>query len=333
MSKSAQYHHNNIIDQFGLTTADIMLIPNTIANQFFSVKDSQDNIYIFCGYYSSGEYPISCFGRIIKIDKLGNKTYTNLPYGTNTSMIVNTKGKQIALTRDEQNVIISNSYSDNDNIIPVTAFDADINTGVDRVSFGNIITDKYWDLYQDRYIWTASGSTVSVYDYTTKALIDSETITSSSNYTLCVDVNNVSYLIYDVYGATYLQKNILNGSTITKTVYSVIVEMSKAKQMLIDKWGDLIILTNSGTKSRLLKYTTAGVIIENKDIGGAKFSLGTDSDGNYYYSDALNTFKIPAGSVAGADFNEPVQIRTAGMITYGNDITGYNVSGDSSVGC
>jgi hypothetical protein len=72
-------------------------------------------------------------------------------------------------------------------------------------------------------------------------------------------------------------------------------------------------------------------LIESKDIGNDKYNLNTDSDGNYFYSNDLGTWKISDGGAAGEIFKDPVLIRSRGMITYGNDITGFNVSGAVSI--
>ena len=114
-------------------------------------------------------------------------------------------------------------------------------------------------------------------------------------------------------------------NTITRYYTSQDIMIPYAKQILIDKWGDLIILTNSGTASTLLKYTTAGTLIDTKNLAGARYGLDTDRDGNYYIQHALGTEKITANTAQGQAFTSAgVQILPRGNAVFGGSITGYN---------
>lgn len=128
--------------------------------------------------------------------------------------------------------------------------------------------------------------------------------------------------------ASGLYKFIFDGvSVITYTKLNSI-DPSFFRQSIIDKWGDLIIITNTGTASTLLKYSTAGVKIgDTITLSGAMYNLNTDKDGNYYYSNALGTYKVPKNTAQGqaiAPLVDHIKIRDNGMTTFGNNISGYN---------
>jgi hypothetical protein len=314
MAKAGIYHHDGIIDNFELTTADITASTGRICNVFCVVKDSNDNCYIVCCNSSAMDTPIV----LIKIDKNGNKTIAKLQeigYGNYI--------KKVILSRDEQTLFFVAYNSQQSNYIAYSTLVTFTNGATEIVptSYRDIFSlIAGMDIYQDRYIWTAHSTTVKVFNYDTKVLIDSETITGI--LTMCLSSQNVLYII----SADKLTVCVLNTNIITKTEITTTGAFTNAQQMLIDKWGNLIILTNSGTNSHLKKYTTAGVLVDDIDLGSAFFNLDTKRTGEYYYSNDLHTYEIPKNTAQGQIFNTPVEINSTGMVTYNNNMTGYRPS-------
>jgi len=190
-----------------------------------------------------------------------------------------------------------------------------------------------FSLYRDLYIWNIQTSILHIRSqsspYNSLSAISESAILSMS-----VDINNQAWIV----SPSFIHK-LVYSTSITKTTTAFTIDTFKyVKQSLIDKWGDLILITNNLTTSTLIKINLIGTpsIISTIDLGGVRYNLNTDKDGTYFYSNGLNTWKIPAngsqGSVFSALGNHTI-IRGTGMTTYNNDITGYMVSSLSSVGC
>lgn len=324
-----------------LTTADITLVTNEVANSFFSLKDSADNIYIMCMFTTN--YNTDTKLKIIKITSLGIKTSATVNWRY-SGFYDSRLSPMFVLSRDEQTIFafINNSGSTaQGNLYSLSTIFTDggyITTSTVLVLNTNSLK---FAIYQDRYIWTASDTTVSIYDYATKALIDSETTTATVNYGMCVSVDNTCYLLYYTGSSIVLVKFVLNDNTITKTTVAVPNDAINAKQMVIDKWGDLVILTNSGTASHLLKYTTAGLLIQDLNlsvaeilgVGRVAFSLNVYSTKNLngtlkdcqvsVENDLIFLLSEPVTS-QGQSFGHFTRELMTGNTTYNNDNGGDN---------
>jgi hypothetical protein len=322
MSKAEQYFDGVSWQQFGLTTEDITLNivggSSGIANIFYTIKDSNDNMFVFCGNTTTSYGSLN----IIKIDKSGNKTIVKNSSQYNGNNF-GSRSLSPTLSRDESIIYCmmyraANAYS---------LYAVDTTTLSQSYSFG-FTTAWQFAIYQDRFIWVANGTTLYIYDYVSKSQLDSETI--ASNKCLCCDTNNVLYLIGGISEPYVLTKAVFNGinTIVETTLASITGQFANAKQMIIDKWGDLIILTNSGTVSTLLKYKTDGTQIGTAlTLSAPSYNLNTDYQGNYYYSNYLSTYKIPANTESGQEIvalNLHQLFRNSGCTTYGNNMTSWN---------
>jgi len=331
MAKAAQYFNGITWSQWpagGLTTDDYTLNTGIIADQFQTIKDSQDNLYIICNYSGSQISAGSnvAKSKVIKLSKTGVilATYT-YSSGANYATLVNP-----ILSKDQETIFFSDY-----NAVIVT-----MNAGVFTTS--SIVANKF-AIYKDLYIWVAViGYTyVSLYNYGTKQPIVVNTTcgwgnTDGSSLCICANPNEQELFVlgwhYDSSENqwTRITRMVFNGTnTLTPTGTTLLVNYNmNAKQLLIDPFGDLIILTNSGTASTLLKYTTAGVLIDTLDLAAPSYNLAIDTKGNYYYQTASATFKIAKNTIQGQAFNpipaEP--IRATGNIGYGSNMTGYQPS-------
>jgi len=344
MSKAIQYMVNTngvyTTQQFQLTTEDLELATGVTANYICSCKGSDDTIYILCGMNEN----VNRFGKIIKITSNGTTTISQFSaYGDLIKVCVwnSTFPSSIALNRSEDCLFIRTMMATSGGFwsailrIPITALQSPT---IQDASY-NIFNTSKIQLYRDLYIWGLSGSVVSIYNQSTP--YDQIAVSGSIGNirSISVDNNNQCWVgSTDVDNNSYLNKLIYNGVSFTTTIYLLGISdiIVNAKQSLIDKWGDLIIITNEGTTSNLIKINLTGTssIIDNIDLGGVRYNLNTDKDGTYFYSNNLNTWKIPANTAQGQVFSATkTVIRGTGMITYGNDITGYMVSVNSSVGC
>ena len=320
MAKAVQYYNGTDYTQFGLDVADYTIRSGVYADLFYSIKTTNDDCYIITA--STGNNS-SNRAKIIKIDKDGNKKVATV--GLSNSTYTGVGANPFFFIEQRNGSIWCRSYLGSTwSIWIVPEFnDGDILT---PSSIGLIVNYPI-ALYQDRYIWSASGTTVKIYDYTTKAELASGSM-QNVWYSIVVAVDNSLYTIEVVNGKGFVRKyEYLNTTTLQITKLNTeVTDLLNTKQLLLDKYGDLIILTNSGTASTLLKYTTAGVQIGTTlNLGGAFYNLNTDKDGNYYYSNALGTYKITANTAQGEAFTGVgTKIRGSGMTTYGNNITNYN---------
>jgi hypothetical protein len=330
MGKAAHYYNGASWQQFGVTEADITLATGVIANHFVSIKDSGDNLYVWCGKIGATG---GTRANIIKITSAGVKTVGYIPNGSGSLNIAGLPTMMLDRSEDMMWIAFTTSYGSTQYILysfPTTFNDAQ---DVTLTQFKNNLgyADVRFSIYQDRYIWVASGSTVKIYDYETKAELASVSVTAVPIYNICCDVNNTLFLTsksgyyQDIHSIKFNGSNTLTDSILAH-IYSISdTFISNNKQIMIDSFGDLIILTNSGTVSRLLKYNISGTLIHNLNLVNSYYNLYTDSQGNYYYSNALATYKIAANTAQGQNFTGTgTKILDSGMTTYGNDITGYN---------
>jgi len=340
MAKVGQYWNGTDWEQFGLTTADITLGLGwqSIVEQatyFISIKDSDDNLYMLCG--KSGLS--SSRAKFIKITKTGIKTIATLNYDYSASLDYHTYyTNNMVLSRDNQSIVCTLRKPGGSNDISSiyelpTVFDD--GTAIAPINFFPTLAYSSvakFAIYKDLYIWVASGNTVKIYDYTTKAELASVS-PGESGYLICCDNNNTAYALYHSIDTLTLRKITFNGYTLSNTLIfngNIGYAYYTPKQLLIDPFGDLIILTNSGTASTLLKYTTAGVQIGTAiTLANPSYNLNVDIDGNYFYYTALAEYMVPANATAGQPIkplNEHIPTRGTGIVGYGSNTTGYQPS-------
>jgi hypothetical protein len=327
MGKAVQYYNGLNWQQFGVTKADIT-VQGVVCTFFYTVKDSLDNLYILCFTNGTGWDANIPF---IRISKTGIKTVTTL-YSYNDECR-HSSNINLSLSRDEQSLFVTFS---NSSVIGLKQIKTDMSMTSIRTTPILTAVNKF-AIYQDRYIWVSVGSTVRIYDYDTKAelaSVSSNVGNWDGSISIICDIGNNFYVTNYHYNSivdewTRLHKIVFNGTSITYTNSYLLQNYDmKIKQLLIDKWGDLIILTNSGTASTLLKYTTAGVQIGTAlNLADPSYDLNTDRSGNYYYSTAINTYKITANTAQGQAFTgtgTSIRGSGSGMTTYGNNITNFN---------
>lgn len=325
MALSTQYYNGTDYTQFGLDVADYT-ISSVVCDTFHCIKDSQDTIYIYCSKTGT-----NVFRKIIKITSTGVKTVTQSTTGLHSNAKVS-----LCLSRDESRLyFIDNPTStlaqSRLQYVSVSDLTGSNYTPVEGLTNGTTYADSF-NLYQDRYIWVASGTTVKIYDYTTKVSLDPNGSVASFAEVGSMDIGGEN-ILYSLsrdstdpsWSTAGLYKSVFNGTDTITSTQLVADVIAYPRQLLLDKYGNLIILTNYGTASTLLKYTTAGVQVGTTlSLGGAFYNLNTDKDGNYYYSNALGTYKITANTTQGEAFTGVgTKIRGSGMTTYGSNITGY----------
>jgi hypothetical protein len=272
--------------------------------------------------------------KIVKISKTGTVSvsyitgnyfiYQRDAYENNTPLLSKDGTKIfVQLAGDGKSQLYSISTADigNGNIVP---------TLIIANSLSKFIK---FAIYKDLYIWVASGNTVNIYDYTTKAELASIGVANYAIYAIVCDAENNLYINEESSGADRgLTKIEFDGvGTLTKTrIFNKYNAFPYTKQLLIDPFGDLIILTNSGTASTLLKYTTAGVQIGTAiTLANPSYNLNVDIDGNYFYYTALAEYMVPANATAGQPIkplNEHIPTRGTGIVGYGSNTTGYQPS-------
>jgi hypothetical protein len=319
MGKAVQYYNGLNWQQFGVTEADY-ITGGIVSDIFTSVKDSNDNLYIICQKTGTAYSYLP----IIKISKNGtiNKYLTA---GKTWAYRVLLESCSPILSRDESKLFFMADTGGGDiqlfsiNLINLAA-GYNITT---EMGLGYHTANPKFAIYQDRYIWVSVGSTVRIYDYDTKAELAS--VTYRDNYSICAMPNMDRLIMYGVDTAGAIVKYEYNNtSTIATTQLATNVgDAYNYKYMLIDKWGDLIILQKETPK--LLKYTTSGTLIQSISLGTTYYNLNTDSQGSYYYLNALATYKIAANTAQGQNFTGTgTKILDSGMTTYGNNITNFN---------
>ena len=326
MPLAVQYYNGTEWQQFGLTTADVTLSDGSIASSFYSIKDSNDTLYVLCGRTTDSPRK----AKIIKIPKTGIYTIRNMVnFDTGAENTGNWAANNIqhdmAISRDGLYLFVTTSTNNADNQcihkIPISAL-----TGGDMANYRWSIdynANIKFAIYQDRYIWVASGTTIKIYDYTTKAELASVVSTNTTAAISC-DMQGNLYGIEQYFDNEFrakITKHIFNGiSTITSSAITGGISIYHyEKQLLIDKWGDLIILTNSGTGSTLMKYTSTGVQVGTTlALQAPMYNLNVDKDGAILYSNDLGTYKIPKNTQGQQALVLGTKIRDTGMTTYGN---------------
>jgi hypothetical protein len=315
----------------GLTTADITLQSGGVANVFYTMKDKDDSLFILC-YLTTTPNGLA---KIIRITKNGIKTTAN--WGNIYSRVPPTSKTPLLLTRDNTTIFAVDGNNATIWALPTNFADGDTLNATISSAMSSWVNGSA-AIYKDLYIWVASGRTVKIYDYTTKVELASVNIESyGAVISISCSTDNELYLAYSGGDSNhYLYKLTFDGiNTITKTNllytgnYSTIT-----KQLLIDPFGDLIILTNSGTASTLLKYTTAGAQIGTAiTLANPSYNLNIGklkNDGSYklYYQTALKTFSVnntTANAAIPALLNH-VEIRGTGNTGFGSNYTGQQPS-------
>jgi len=338
MSKAAQYY-NAATQEWsqwpagGLTTDDYTLTGNIISDSFETIKDVDDNLYILCT--KTGGY---CYPKIIVLDKDVNKKISQC-----TNSLYYNSPYNLILSKDKSKLILGTSGSQSSNKLLRSVLLSSLNSSTfEFTTEMEILSTPYikFAIYKGLYIWVASGSTVKIYDYTTKAELAAYT---DNNYALvyksinidpigllnCVcTANAVGYqssllkLRYDGVPALFKVSQTGYGNT----------NLNDTMQSCIDPFGDIVSLTQYAYdpfECSLVKVNgLTGAIIETKVLGQPSYNLAIDTKGNYYYQTALATFKIAKNTIQGQAFNpipaEPM--RATGNIGYGSNMTGYQPS-------
>lgn len=297
--------------QTELTTADITIKDDTtndlLANRFFCIKDSDDNLYILCCYNTTYFKP-----KLITISKTGEKTVNQIL----TNLYFDGQPDNVGMTLSQDETILffqSRTGGINHNLFYIYfSSPTTLNTAISNVTASDI--PLFFGIHSDDYVWTAAGTSVAIHNYSDFTFVDSETI--STVLAMCISSTNICYVISE----SVLTVCTFN-ATITTTEISCPNAFTNAKEVKIDKDGYLIILVNTGPASYLKKYNVLGEQIGyTLDLDGDYRNLNIDDAGNIYISNA-NITKQSAYNPVG--LRTPTTIRGAGMTTYGNNITGY----------
>jgi len=328
MAKASQYYNGTDWIQTQLDVADYTTTSNIVCSFFYTIKDKFDNLYILCFTNGSGWDDGIPF---IKITKDGIKTVTKV--SSYNDECRHNSNISLCLSKDQLSVFATFT----DSLVEgLKSLNTDMTTTSIRGTqiFSNV---SKFAIYKDLYIWVASGTTVKIYDYTTKAELASVSLIGDWQGTtgITCSTDNTLYIIgRSTYYGLQINKFAFNGVNVLTKTYYTITNNIYTKQLLIDPFGDLIILTNSGTASTLLKYTTAGVQI------GAAVTLDNPSynlnigklkdDGSYklYYQTALKTFSVN-NTTAHAEIPalvNHVEIRGTGNAGFGSNYTGQQPS-------
>jgi len=334
MAKAGQYYNGTDWIQAQLDVADYTTTSNIVCSFFYTIKDKFDNLYILCFTNGSGWDDGIPF---IKITKDGIKTVTKV--SSYNDECRHNSNISLCLSKDQLSVFATFT----DSLVEgLKSLNTDMTTTSIRGTqiFSNV---SKFAIYKDLYIWVASGTMVGIYDYTTKAELASVSLSSPTALTMVLNTENDLYIQYKGSDTTYNQllKLSFNGLVINTTTVianeepsSVFKAMTNFKQLLLNPFGDLIILTNSGTASTLLKYTTAGVQIGTAiTLANPSYNLNIGKlkdDGSYklYYQTALKTFSVN-NTTAHAEIPalvNHVEIRETGNTGYGSNYTGQQPS-------
>jgi len=331
MAKAGQFY-NTLTQQWSQPNLDIShytLDVGQYANKFITHKASDDNLWILALRSDFGY-----IGRVINISKTGTVTSGKLNWTSAYCPSVSDGIVGFYPQRDGKLWFCCYDGITDVKLFELDKFFSDGATITQPASIFTLTGSSKIGFYKDLYIWVASGTTVKIYDYTTKAELSSYAISSSYPITGVVcDANNVFYITRTGISASILKYD-FNGISSMKQTVICNNSISNSKQLLIDPFGDLIILTNSDTASTLLKYTTAGVQI------GAAVTLDNPSynlnigklkdDGSYklYYQTALKTFSVN-NTTAHAEIPalvNHVEIRGTGNAGFGSNYTGQQPS-------
>ncbi len=308
--------------------ADYTLTPSplVIANRFISVKDSQNNTYTLCVSSDSGLQ--STKAKIIKIEPNGIKKIATLNWDYSGYVAPNAA---IILHRDETKCSLLNLGGDKSYWTVSLDFADGAMIAEPTVAFNSAVK---FAIYKDRYIWVASTTTVKIYNYDTKAELASLAVTAGS--LIACSSDNTLYGINESWFNNGISKYIFNGvDTITRTAISTGIADDQIKQLLIDRFGDLIILTNTGTASTLLKYSNIGTLIDtvNLSVGTNKGAYGlqvySKDNGTkcwVQFGNDLGTWKTAETTAQGQVFGAVSKLSAVntGELTYGDDNGGDN---------
>ena len=173
---SIQYFNGTDYQQFGLTTADITS-SGVICNSFWAIKDSVDNCFIFCGSTTN-----FIAAKIIRIDKSGNKVVGSMlnvdGFGTNnTGYVGNANANHTLSISRNSSLLFINCSSNSADVQHIQSIPTNFSNGdiipVKVIDGSNAIK---FAIYQDRYIWVASGTTVKIYDYDISRIVTGKQI-------------------------------------------------------------------------------------------------------------------------------------------------------------
>lgn len=325
MAKAVQYSTNNgsSFTQFAAMSAtDLELDSGAygkyVPNYFECIKDSHDTLYILCAY-SSPPFNYNVPAKIIKFTSAGVKTFVYLDAGLgNNSIRVNTTGKNLILSRDETTLFLNGGSTDQSSIKCSRIFDV-------KTEFTDPVTTYTVDttpspansrnfIFKDLYYWYYDGA-VHILNYDGFAELDSETAGTFKCAALSKD--NILYGIT----ASVIEKFVFT-TVLSKTSISVTTDLFQhAIEAKMDKDSNILILTNDGSNSTILKFEEDGTQVGSTlDLGGVYYNLNTDYLGNIFYSNAFGTYKSPYNATG---LTSGTIIRGTGLTSYGNNITGY----------
>lgn len=316
------------------------------ANRFISLKASDDTMYVLAGTTNTS---YNWRGKLFIIDKLGNKSMVYLDW--NQSGVIQDRAIQPQLQEMGNGDILIKGNCYSTILVPVYVFTkAKIMERADEVekilattdAIKTFPTSAQCCVYKNLYLWRLYGSTVYIYDYSDASLRTSIGVNTPDGMTL-IPLNPVAnsvagtlFLCGYFSGIIVYVNNVLNTYFITTGVSN--------DRFFVDKWNNVCSIYEAGygaVTDRIIykwKLNTNGQGITS--IGnitltgkGGVWTFDTDINGNYYYSNATGTWKIPANTEADQNFytvddiNKPhVKIRNAGWLTYNNSIAGWNPS-------
>lgn len=321
MSKSLQFFNGASWYQHLLTASDILVGSGIPANIFFSLIDKDETTYIYCGYTGIGS---TNRGKLIAIDNLGNKRVATLNWNHSASEIMTTNVKMVELRNGNIMLMVRGSSS----VVRVYEISTSFLDGasISEPSPINVNSTANFEVYKEDYIWIAlTSGTVILYNYA-RTQIDSIVLTGSVTSMKADILNN---LYYTLQGPPALLGVItFDGiDEISNTDLNLVDVEENIKEMIIDKWSDLILISVLAGSSILAKFDNNGVGINTIPVATNIYGLDTDYKGNYYYSNGLETYQITANVAQGDPIDDLVNhvlLRNTGVFTYNNNITGYN---------
>jgi hypothetical protein len=306
------------------------------------MKDSNDTLWVLAGT-SSAMWGYRA--KLFSITSAGVKSMVWLDWDNSGIIVDNPSQPQIQESRDGLSLLIKGNYTTRQAVVYMfTKATFASKAGLPDASRIIEISDTFKtfpasnniSVYKDQYVWRQYSTTLYIYDYSSMTEKYSLALTGSGEQCHCLLKDNKPSDSYvggtwcGISGA-YFNVCIYNGISMTNQ-YLFPTNAANAISLHEDKWGNIVYMTNE-SPAKLYKGTitwtgTTPVFtaIGNITLGSQCYTLDTDIDGNYFYSNAGGTWMIPANTSAGQVFSAigtHIKIRNAGMPTYNNSLTGY----------